>query len=418
MLLGCIADDFTGASDLANTLATGGMATVQLVGVPDRPAPSACEAGVVALKTRSIAPGEAVAQSLGALDWLRQQGCRQFLFKHCSTFDSTREGNIGPVAEALLDALGAPVAVVCPVFPATGRTLFMGHLFVKDRLLSESGMEKHPLTPMTDPDLRRWLRHQTRGDVGWVSYGSVRRGVEAVTRALEEEAAAGRRLVVVDAVADEDLLTIGQAVAGHKLVVGGSGIALGLPENFRRAGLLSGRSSGFAGMKGPGAVLSGSCSTASREQLAYYLKSHPGLAVEPAEVISGKLTAASAAGFVQERLDEAPMVYSTTDPVRVAAIQARLGRTTVAEAIEHFFGELAVRLVGNGVVRLVVGGGETSGAVVTALGADRLHIGPEIDPGVPALAAEGDRPVRLALKSGNFGAVDFYEKALRALGSP
>ena len=168
MLLGCIADDFTGASDLANTLATGGMSTVQFVGVPGRAAPAGCEAGVVALKTRSIAPGAAVAQSLAALTWLQQQGCRQFLFKYCSTFNSTPEGNIGPVAEALLDALDAPIAVVCPVFPATGRTLFMGHLFVKDRLLSESGMEKHPLTPMTDPDLRRWLRHQTRGDVGWV----------------------------------------------------------------------------------------------------------------------------------------------------------------------------------------------------------------------------------------------------------
>lgn len=418
MLLGCIADDFTGASDLANTLAAGGMATMQFVGVPDRPAPAACEAGVVALKVRSVAPAEAVAASAAALDWLRRQGCRQFLFKYCSTFDSTPDGNIGPVAEALLDALEAPVAVVCPAFPAAGRTLFMGHLFVGDRLLSESGMEKHPLTPMTDPDLRRWLRRQTRGDVGWVSGDIVRRGAEAVAGALEEEAAAGRRLVVVDAVIDDDLLAIGRAVAGHRLVTGGSGIALGLPENFRRAGLLSGRSSDFTGAKGPAVVLSGSCSPTSQQQVAHYLGSHPGLAVEPAEVISGKLTAAAAAAFVQEHFDDAPVVYSTADPARVAAAQASLGRTRVAEAIERFFGDLAVRLVGDGVVRLVVGGGETSGAVVTALGFDRLRIGPEIDPGVPALVAEGDRPVRLALKSGNFGAVDFYEKALRALEAP
>lgn len=422
MLLGCIADDFTGASDLANTLARGsggpegGMATVQFVGVPERPAPEGCEAGVVALKTRSIAPDEAVARSLAALDWLRAQGCRQFLFKYCSTFDSTPEGNIGPVAEALLDALDAPVAVVCPVFPATGRTLFMGHLFVKDRLLSESGMEHHPLNPMTDPDLRRWLRRQTRGEVGWVGYGTLRRGDEALAAALEAEAAAGRRLVVVDAVVDEDLLTIGRAVAAHRLVTGGSGIALGLPDTFRRAGLLSESASGFTPAGGPGVVLSGSCSTASRAQLARHLERHPGLAVEPAALLDGSLTVERAVAFVEAHRDEAPAIHSSADPEAVAAAQKRFGKTRVAEAIEGFFGELARRLVEAGVTRLAVGGGETSGAVVTALGVDRLLIGPQIDPGVPALAAEGERPVRLALKSGNFGAEDFYDKALRLLG--
>ena len=418
MLLGCIADDFTGASDLANTLATGGMATVQFVGVPGRAAPAGCEAGVVALKTRSIAPGAAVAQSLAALTWLQKQGCRQFLFKYCSTFDSTPDGNIGPVAEALLDALDAPIAVVCPVFPATGRTLFMGHLFVKDRLLSESGMEKHPLTPMTDPDLRRWLRRQTRGDVGWVPYDTVRKGSDAVAKALDQEGIAGRRLAVVDAVADDDLFTIGRAIAGHRLITGGSGIALGLPENFRKAGLLGGERTGYTPARGPGVVLSGSCSSASQAQLAHYLKSHPGLAIEPAELMAGKLTVESAAAFVRSHRDQAPVVYSTANPARVAQAQSSLGREAVAEAIERFFGALAARLVEDGVMRLAVGGGETSGAVVTALEAHHLHIGPQIDPGVPALSAEGRRPVRLALKSGNFGTVDFYEKALRALGSP
>lgn len=418
MLLGCIADDFSGASDLANTLATGGMATVQFVGVPQRAATEGCEAGVVALKTRSIPPDRAVAQSLAALAWLKDQGCRQFLFKYCSTFDSTPTGNIGPVAEALLEALDVPVAVVCPVFPATDRTLFMGHLFVKDRLLSESGMEKHPLTPMTDPDLRRWLRRQTRNAVGWIAYETVRQGSEAVEQALAVEAAAGRRLVVVDAIVDEDLLTIGRAVAEHRLITGGSGIALGLPENFRKGGLLAGRSFDFSPVEGPGVVLSGSCSTASRAQLAHHLKRHPGLAVEPAALLAGKLTVETTAAFLKAHLDEAPVVYSTADPARVAEAQASLGRAAVAEAIERFFGALAARIVELGVVRVAVGGGETSGAVVAALGVDRLLIGPQIDPGVPALAAEGERPVRLALKSGNFGSEDFYEKALGALGSP
>ena len=302
MLLGCIADDFTGASDLANTLAKAGMSTVQFVGAPRGPAPAECEAGVVALETRSIAAADAVTQSLAALEWLKTQGCQQFLFKYCSTFDSTPEGNIGPVAEALLDALEAPVAVACPVFPATGRTAFMGHLFVGDRLLSESGMEKHPLNPMTDSDLRRWLRLQTKSEIGFVPHDIVRDGSNAVATRLDEEGKAGRRLAVVDAIEDRDLLTIGEAIAGHKLVTGGSGIALGLPENFRKAGLLAEAGSAYSPTKGPGVVLSGSCSTASQAQLSSYRKHHPGLAIDPAELMAGRQTAVDIAAFVYAHL--------------------------------------------------------------------------------------------------------------------
>lgn len=416
MLLGCIADDFTGASDLANTLSKGGMHTVQFVGVPAGPS-QACEAGVVALKTRSIPAEEAVQKSLDALRWLRGQGCVQFLFKYCSTFDSTPEGNIGPVAEALLDALDAPVAVVCPVFPATGRTLYQGHLFVKDRLLNESGMERHPLNPMTDPDIRRWLRRQTRGEVGLVAYDTVRLGAAAIASALEREAAAGRRLVVVDALVDDDLRAIGAAAASHKLITGGSGVALGLPDNFRKAGALGAAAHVFAGLKGPGAALSGSCSSASQAQLAEHLRGHPGLAVEPQALLSGAMTVETARGFVRDNLDKAPIVYSTADPEQVAAAQQALGRDRVAAAVEGFFGALARGLVADGVTRLAVGGGETSGAAVTALGLDHLEIGPEIDPGVPALASRlrDGPPIRLALKSGNFGAPDFYAKAVKIL---
>lgn len=418
MLLGCIADDFTGASDLANTLAKGGMATMQFVGVPSDAAPAACEAGVVALKSRTIPADEAIAQSLAACEWLLAQGARQILFKYCSTFDSTRQGNIGPVAEALIARLGADVAVVCPVFPATGRTLFNGHLFVNGRLLNESGMQNHPLTPMSDPDIRRWLAYQTQGEVGLVPYATVRRGSEAIGAALAAEAAAKRRLAVVDAVVDDDLLAIGAAIADARLVTGGSGIALGLPANFRAAGLLSGSGTSFSQAKGPAAVLSGSCSTQSRAQVVAYTAKHPGLLVLPDEVISGAMTTRIAFDHVMGRIGLAPMVYSSADPAEVKAAQERHGTAEVAEAIEGFFGELAVMLADAGVERLVVGGGETSGAVVTALEVERFHIGPEIDPGVPALAAEGPRPIRLALKSGNFGAVDFYDKALAALGTP
>jgi 3-dehydrotetronate 4-kinase len=415
MLLGCIADDFTGASDLANTLAKGGMATTQFVGVPDGAAAATCEAGVVSLKSRTIPVADAISQSLAALDWLLAQGCRQILFKYCSTFDSTPDGNIGPVAEALLDRLGG-IAVVCPVFPATGRTLFHGHLFVNGQLLSETGMRNHPLTPMTDSDIRRWLRLQTKGDVGLVPYPVVRDGAAAVAAALGKEAAAGRRLIVTDAVVDADLMTLGEAIADHRLVTGGSGIALGLPANFRRSGLLSGKGTSFTATKGKAAAISGSCSTQSLAQVAAFAKDHPTLALLPDQVMAGSITVDTAFAWMMERIDGYPMLYSSASPESVKAAQATHGRDAVAAAIEHFMGALAERLVATGVHRLVIGGGETSGAVVTALGVKAFAIGPEIDPGVPALAVDGS-PVRLALKSGNFGALDFYEKAADLLGS-
>lgn len=417
MLLGAIADDFTGASDLANTLAKGGMATTQFVGVPKRDAPADCEAGVVALKTRSVAPEDAVRQSLEAADWLKAQGCEQFLFKYCSTFDSTPKGNIGPVAEALLDRLGADLAVVCPVFPATGRRLFMGHLFVGDKLLSESGMERHPLTPMTDPNIRRWLSLQTKGDVGLIPLDTVRAGPAALAAAFEAERRKGVRLVVTDAVADSDLMALGAALAGHRLVTGGSGIALGLPENFRRAGKLAGKSKAGAVAKGPAVVLSGSCSTASQRQVAAYLKSHPGLALDPAKLMDGSMSVDDAAAWVAAQNGAVPIVYSTADPASVASAQQDFGREAVAGKVEHFFAGLVRRLVDGGVRRVVVGGGETSGAVVEALGVTSLGIGEEIDPGVPALVAERNGPLGLALKSGNFGADDFFEKAVERIGT-
>jgi len=416
MLLGAVADDFTGASDLANTLARGGMRTVQFVGTQPGAAPAECEAGVVALKTRSIDAADAVRQSVEAARWLLDQGCRQILFKYCSTFDSTPAGNIGPVAEALLELTGAEVAVVCPAFPKAGRRLFMGHLFVGDRLLSESGMEHHPLTPMTDPDLRRWLRLQTQGDVGLVALDKVRAGAEAVSAAFDVERQAGRRLVVADAVADEDLLTLGKAIAGHRLVTGGSGIALGLPMNFRAEGLLSDKPAELPVPKGRAVVLCGSCSTASQRQVKAYLAGAAGLAVDAGAVLSGALSAASAADWVEAQEGAPPLVYSTADPASVAKTQEAHGKAATAAAIEHFFGDLARILADRGARRIVVGGGETSGAVVEALDVTSLAIGAEIDPGVPALVTERNGPLGLALKSGNFGGPDFFVRAVDAVG--
>lgn len=414
MLLGCIADDFTGASDLANTLAKTGFRTTQFIGVPDGPAARDCEAGVVALKSRSIAAVEAVAQSLAALDWLKAQGCQQFLFKYCSTFDSTPEGNIGPVGEALAEALGARGVAVCPVFPATGRRLFMGHLFVGDKLLSESGMEHHPLNPMTDPDLRRWLRRQTRHDVGHVAWPTVAQGAAAIRTALAASAAKGEWLTVVDAIEDRDLLALGEALDGAVLLTGGSGIALGLAANFAKSGRLEKRGSAFRPHGGPAAVLAGSCSGATLGQVAAFKAGHPALAVEVEGLMAGEITVPGALDFMQANLPRTPLCYSSAPPEAVQRAHQRHGRAEVAERVESFFGGLARGLADLGIGRLVVAGGETSGAVVTALGLRAFDIGPEIAPGVPALSTP-EGALAIALKSGNFGGPDFFAKALAVL---
>lgn len=414
MHLGVIADDFTGASDVANTLVQGGMATVQTVGVPKAGSVPNCDALVISLKTRTIPVIDAVRESLAALDWLKRAGCRQFLFKYCSTFDSTKEGNIGPVAEALRNVLGASMSIVCPVAPALGRALYQGHLFVNGRLLSESGMQNHPLTPMIDPDIRRWLGYQTKVPVALVNYETVKRGVAAVREALDAAAAAGHGFAVTDAVDDADLLTLGEAVAGHVLVTGGSGIGRGLARNFR-AGAQGKAQTIEPTVDGPGIALCGSCSQASRRQVAAHAKDHPALAVSADAVLSGQLKVADALAFAVSNRGRDPIVYSTAEPTTVADAQKRYGAHAAASAIEAFFGGLAQALRTNGFTRLSIGGGETSGAVVSALGVESMRVGPEIDPGVPVLTVGAGSPFRLALKSGNFGTDDFFAKSLAAL---
>ncbi len=415
MLLGCIGDDFTGSSDLGNTLVKGGMRAVQYCGIPDTPADPSVEAGIVALKSRSMPVAEAVSLSLRALDWLRAQGCRQFLFKYCSTFDSTLQGNIGPVAEALADALGADRVIFCPAFPATGRTIYQGHLFVGERLLNESGMEAHPLTPMSDADLRRWLGHQCCRGIGLLPAATVWAGPEAIRDRLQAEAQAGRPFVIADAIRDEDLLALGAAADGLALVTGGSGIALGLPANFRAQGLLRADHVPWQGQPGPAAALSGSCSRATREQVARHVaQGAPALRIEPDAVLAGGMTAGDAARWALAQSD-LPLIYSSADPEAVQAIQARHGGASVAQRLDAFFAEAARHLVAGGVTRLITAGGETSGAVVEGLALSRLEIGPEIAPGVPAIRA--GRDLVLALKSGNFGNEDFFRIAAARLAT-
>jgi len=408
MLLGCIGDDFTGSSDLANTLAKGGMRVVQYTGVPIGPADTGVEAGVVALKSRSIDPKEAIYQSLAALKWLQAQGCSQFIFKYCSTFDSTADGNIGPVADALAEALDAQTVIACPAFPGTGRSVYQGHLFVNDTLLNESGMQNHPLTPMTDPDLRRWLAPQSQNPIAHIDARTVFQGEVAVRSALANVAEQGRHLVIVDAIRDEDLTIIGHAASDQVLITGGSGIAIGLPDNFRKADAIGGNRSDWQGESGPCAILSGSCSIATREQLALHRKHNPSLEIEAASVLEGSMTPQQAADWALAQ-PGLPVIFSSADPEAVKAVQARFGRAQSAGALEAFFAETARLLRAGGIKRLITAGGETSGAVVEGLALSTLEIGPEIDPGVPALRANDELVV--ALKSGNFGAPNFFSKA-------
>jgi 3-dehydrotetronate 4-kinase len=415
MLLGCIGDDFTGSSDLGNTLTKAGMRTVQYVGTPDTPSAPDVEAGVVALKSRTLPAQEAIKLSLEALEWLRAQGCRQFLFKYCSTFDSTPLGNIGPVAEALAEALGARKVLVCPAFPAAGRSVYQGHLFVNDQLLSESGMENHPLTPMRDPDIRRWLAQQSSGTIGHVPTSVVASGVEAVRSRLTSEDKAGHRLIVADAIHDADLATLGQAAADLPLITGGSGIAMGLPENFRKLGLLKDSGADWQGQSGRVAVLSGSCSAVTRAQIEHHKRSHPTLEITAEAAMIGRITATGIAEWICAQ-DGVALAYSSADPDVVKEAQERYGVDNIAQTFETLFTETARALVSRDVTRLITAGGETSGAVVEGLAPEQLVIGPEIDPGVPILRA--GKSLLLALKSGNFGAADFFEKAARKMEHP
>jgi uncharacterized protein YgbK (DUF1537 family) len=421
-VLGVIADDFTGATDVASMLVRGGMRTVQVIGVPraaSGPAPDA-DAVVVALKSRTVPAADAVAQSLAALRWLRAAGASRFYFKVCSTFDSTPAGNIGPVARALMEALPeARIAIVCPAFPENGRTVYRGHLFVGDLLLSDSGMRHHPLTPMTDASLVRVLQAQLPVDPPWpvalLPHEVVVQGPAAIRRRLEALHAQGARFAVADAIANADLLALGDAVADAPLLVAGSGVALGLPPAYAARGLIApdAQAATLAEVGGAAAVLSGSCSVATNTQVAAWIGSgRPAFRIDPRALAAGAPAVAEALEWAAPRLAAGPvLIYATSAPDEVKAVQAALGAERAGALVEHALASIAQGLVERGVRRLVVAGGETSGAVVGALGVTQLRIGATIAPGVPWTQA-GGRPLLLALKSGNFGGERFFEEAI------
>jgi uncharacterized protein YgbK (DUF1537 family) len=416
-LLGCIADDFTGATDLANMLVRGGMRAVQTIGVPASDTKIEADALIVALKSRTIPADEAVAQSLAALEWLRAQGCRQFLFKYCSTFDSTDKGNIGPVADALLDALGEDFTIACPAFPENGRTIFRGNLFVGDVLLNESGMQNHPLTPMTDPNLVRVLQRQTKSKVGLIAYDVIAKGPQAVRDRIALLRNDGVRMAIADAVSDADLHVLGEACSGLLLITGGSGIALGLPNNFRAANLLTevGHASVLPKIEGKSVVLAGSASKATNEQVAEWRATKPSFRIDPLALSRGEPVVEQAVEFASKHADEPVLIYATSTPDEVKAVQKELGVEKAGHLVEQALASIASRLRDAGVRKFVVAGGETSGGVVQALGVKSLRIGAQIDPGVPATQSIGEEPLALALKSGNFGTRDFFVKALKSL---
>ncbi len=415
--LGCIADDFTGATDLAGLLARSGVQVSLRIGVPQTAPADAAAVEVIALKCRTAPVAEAVAESRAALDWLRRAGAERFFWKYCSTFDSTAEGNIGPVAEALMADLGCAQTIYCPAFPENGRTIFMGNLFVGRQPLAESPMKDHPLTPMRDSNLMRLLQPQVTGRVGLADRLCVARGAGALRDELAALAQAGVAHVVVDAVANADLEVIAEACRDRVLITGGSALAMPLPTLYRATGRLTGAANGPVRPDLPRAaiVLSGSCSAMTHAQVARYIATGaPSLRLDPL-VLATSGPGPALDWLAAQDLDRAPILYATAEPAAVRAAQDRLGRDRVGAIVEAALAACAVAARDAGARRFVVAGGETSGAVTQALGVDRLQIGREIAPGVPWTWCEsGGYPIALALKSGNFGAASFFSDAMEA----
>jgi 3-dehydrotetronate 4-kinase len=417
--LGCIADDFTGATDLANNLVRSGMRVLQYMGTPSAESSHANDADdadaiVIALKSRTIEPSFAVAQSITASRWLCAHGAEQIYFKYCSTFDSTPKGNIGPVLDALLEELDTDFAISTPAFPDNQRTVFMGHLFVGDVPLHESGMRNHPLTPMTDSNLVRVLQAQTKHKVGLVPYASIAKGGQATQERFDHLKAQGVVHAIADAVSNSDLMTLGKSLAGHRLVSGGSGIAIGLPQNWSIAP--NAASAELPRATGATAIISGSCSQASNAQVADFIAGGgAAFAIDGLRVAAGDASLADdALAWASPRIakGEAVLVYSTATPETVRAVQQQLGVAHAGELIEQTLAQIAKGVVELGVGQLIVAGGETSGACTQALGIESMRIGAQIDPGVPwCHAVVHGKSLHIALKSGNFGSVDFFTKA-------
>lgn len=415
MQLGVIADDFTGATDIASFLVNYGMSTIQLNGVPQDSLTldNDVDAVVISLKSRSCPVNEAVEQSVAALKWLQQQGCKQFYFKYCSTFDSTSKGNIGPVTDALLDALDEKLTIISPALPVNGRTIYQGYLFVMAQLLSDSGMRHHPINPMTDSSLIRLMESQSKGKCGLIPFNIIESGANAVSAKLDELKNAGYRYVVLDTLTEKHLLTQGEAVRDMKLVTGGSGLAIGLAKQWAKPGVDSQQAQKAGQPQGDKSViLSGSCSVMTNKQVAAYQNQAPSFAldIEKCLIDDNYINIVNQWVIDNSSQSLAPLVYATTSPENLASIQNKWGIEKTSIAVESFFANLAKRLVDQGYNKIITAGGETSSIIVQTLSISGFHIGPTIAPGVPWVRAI-DKPLSLSLKSGNFGDETFFIKA-------
>ncbi|MDM5151780.1 3-oxo-tetronate kinase [Aeromonas salmonicida] len=410
MKLGVIADDFTGATDIAGFLVENGLATLQFSGIPAKADLTGVDAVVISLKSRSCPVDEAVHDSLAALDWLKVRGCPRIYQKYCSTFDCTATGNIGPVTDALLAALESQFTLICPALPVNGRTVYQGNLFVGAQPLAESGMRHHPITPMTDSNLLRLMETQARGRAGLVPFSTIDKGAAAIAEAFEQLTQDGVRYAVVDTLTEQHLLDIAAAAIDMPLVTGGSGLAIGLARLLGKGNLAAAREAGRP-LGTRAVVLSGSCSEMTNRQVARYQAIAPALALDVAACLTRADYPAELVRWVSSQpVTPAPMLHATTSPGELAAIQARHGRDAASEAVEQCFAQVAVLLREAGVESFIIAGGETSSRITQALGIAAFHIGPQIAPGVPWVRAT-DAPLSLALKSGNFGDETFFSRA-------
>lgn len=416
--LGCIADDYTGATDLASFLVASGLRTVQLNGLPDDSLTfdlSTYDAVVIALKSRTCSADLAVEQSLKSLAFLQQVGCQKYYFKYCSTFDSTVDGNIGPVIDGLMAELDVDSTVVCPALPVNGRTVYNGYLFVNGVPLHESSMKDHPLTPMTDSSIQRMLEAQGSGTAALVDINAVVKGEEYLKSALAE-AAQDAKYVVVDALSTQHLTCISHCLSDFSLITGGSGLATDLAAEFVQAGGTLQLSEETQGIQSEHAVIfSGSCSSMTQKQVAEYAKYHPSLQLNPLNIANGKQSVQSIFDWMNTNINASPLIYASADAQTVQLVHQTLGKAQAAELVEQTFCQLAIEAKQKGVRNFIVAGGETSGAVVNALGVRVFEIGPSIEPSVPVVTTLDDEPINLALKSGNFGQQDFFSKAKRKL---
>ena len=421
MILGIIGDDFTGSSDIANNLKKSGMQVSMYAGIPPvkkKVSLTNADAAVIALKTRTIPINDAVSESLKALEWLKNAGCSQFIFKYCSTFDSTKEGNIGPVTDAIMEELNVDFTIACPSFPDAGRTVFYGHMFVNGKPLNESGMEKHPLTPMKDHNLIRWLDFQTKHNVGLIDYETINCGVKSVTNKVNILKNEGYKYAIVDTINNDNFDVICNGVKDLQFLTGGSGIALGLPKIYKKEGLLSDEEFQIPENSTNAIILSGSCSSATLNQIEVYKKENPSYFISADEVMNNENLIEDVIKWIKNNETLAPLIYSSADPKIVKEKQTRYGQEILANKIESFFEKLSNKLLNHTFGIFISAGGETSGAVVKGLGLQEFKIGQEISHGVPALWSPNsncNKPVSVTLKSGNFGQIDFFKRALQIL---